>query len=178
MNKKAIFFAGLLIVAVVACNFFVFSVLNREVARHELPMDLQRFTSKEGNFSILMPGVPQKRLYGPKTSPGMSQTPMVLSAYQVNPFFQRGFAVAYVDPSEDSIKGRTLAERLDDGVKGLFLYQKGKLIRQKQITFFGQPGREVRYDANVPFFHNMQCVSRMFYVGKRSYNLMYADSQV
>jgi hypothetical protein len=172
--------AYLLVLAVGVVSFSaieVISLQHSQAARHEVALDFQRFTSPEGNFSILMPGVPKELPRDSRTPRGMPQIHAFQDSHKVRPFFWKNFGVAYVDVPEGLTQSRTLEERLDDGVKGLFLYRRGKIIEQKHITSFGNPGREVRYKADAPFSAGIQCVSRMISAGGRLYILTYGESR-
>ncbi|MDD5226447.1 MAG: hypothetical protein PHV97_04585 [Candidatus Omnitrophica bacterium] len=146
-------------------------------ASYEASMTFKRFTSEEGNFSILMPGVPEEQSRILSTPRGTLQARIFYDSHKVSPFFYTYFAVMYADIPEDLIQSRTLEERLDASVKGWFLYQKGKLLEQKDIMFSGNSGREVLYKAEAPLFFNMQCVLRIFDVGGRIYNVIYAENR-
>ena len=161
-----------LVALIVGVFFFLtiqgMSLQHSEVARHETSMVLQRFTSREGNFSILMPGIPQKLQVGPKASSGN----VFHSTYRVNPFFQRLFLLGC-----GKLSMRSRSVRLDDRIQDLLLRQKGKLIEQKEMTFAGCQGRQVQYEIVESLFKKTQCVVRIFDTAKSEYLLLYGEER-
>jgi hypothetical protein len=105
--------------------------------------DWKTFTSKEGRFSVRMPGSPQEQTQEVKTPDGKLSVHLLVSALAVD----RVVYVSYSDYPPKAVEGKQ-KEFLDGTVKGNVTSLKGKVLSEKKIEV-GQgklPGRELLMD--------------------------------
>lgn len=131
------------------------------------------FASKEGHYSVLMPGTPTESTQKVPTPAGE----IVANIATVEQSRGVGYAVSYNDMpfDENQLKEPGAVDKVLDGsANGQVTNVKGKLISQKPIKLGDYPGREVYFE--VP--EKGEIRSRIFLVGKRLYQTMVQGPKV
>jgi hypothetical protein len=117
-----------------------------------------KFSPKDGNFSVLMPGKPKEE-QKTGTSP---DEPVEDRTYSVET--KEGlFIVAYADFAQDIAQANP-KDVLDEVTKG-FATGGTKVVSQREISLNGTPGREVEYTVAA----GLNAQARIFLVDKRLY---------
>ncbi|HLP92012.1 MAG TPA: hypothetical protein VK184_25910 [Nostocaceae cyanobacterium] len=129
----------------------------------------QQFSSKEGKFSILMPGKPKQGRQTITTLVGNVQ----LSVFAVERKQDNvQYAVTYSDFSPQYIehikKNNLVEEVLETGKISVLQNAKGKLISERRISLNGHVGRELKYTRP----GNKIVRHRMYLVDKRLYQVI------
>jgi hypothetical protein len=101
------------------------------------------YSSKDGRFSVLMPGKPQEQTQNVKTPDGKLALHLLVSAVALD----RVVYVSYSDYPAKSVESKQEAF-LDGTVKGNVNSLKGKLVTEKKIAVGKgkRPGRDVLID--------------------------------
>ena len=170
MRKEKVFYFSLIILLLVAFAASTLLFFNQTISG-----SWQEVVSKEGNFSVLMPGTPVEKILTPITANGPLRIETFYFENTINKYFRQIFVAATQDVAEQIRRGRTLQQRLDDGVNGLFLYRKGKIISQREILTSGFQGREVLFRQTVPGNQDAQYLYRVFEARNRCYQLAYGE---
>jgi hypothetical protein len=103
----------------------------------------KEFTSKEGGFVVLMPGVPVED----KKALRLPSGPADLNLYVVERKKEEtAYIVAYCELPETVLKNGTDENRLDYAQKRAVASTKGKLAGEKKIKLGTYPGRELRFE--------------------------------
>lgn len=127
----------------------------------------KEFSSKDGRYSVSMPGTPKETTQKVPTPAGE----IVTNVATLEPSKGVGYAVSYNDMpfDDDKLKQPGVVDNVLDGsANGQVTNVKGKLISQKAIKLGEFPGREVHFE--VPGQGEIR--SRIFLVGKRLYQTM------
>jgi hypothetical protein len=137
------------------------------VAADAPPSALKEFASKEGGFSVLLPGTPNETKIPIPAPPGGKRTTQYLFAVNRG---NGAYLVSYQDNPElekvSAEKAQEALKRAQTGVQNMF---NGKLMNEKAITFQGNPGRE--FSTEVPAGPGV-CRSRIYLVKGRLYQLI------
>jgi hypothetical protein len=121
------------------------------------------FTSKEGGFTILFPGVPAESKQEAKAPTG-TVTVTFFVAEQGGVTYIAGFSVF----SKETMKSRTEQKRLNNARDGAVAAAKGNLKEEKRIHLAKKyPGRELLIQAEKGFIR-----SRIYAVENRLYQTM------
>ncbi len=120
------------------------------------PIQWQTFTSKDGRYSIQMPGTP--------TSQSQQVKGLTMHVDKVE-LGDSAYAVSYIDAAAG------VKPDLDGAVKGSVNGAKGELIQSKEITIEGKPGREFSFKAA-----DKVGSSRIFADGNRLYQILVVGS--
>ncbi len=119
------------------------------------------FTSKEGGFSIAMPGTPSVTVQKADSPAG----PIINKAFQVTRVDRVHTVVCSDYPGE--LKGEDEDALLNGVLQGVSQSTGGRLLSQKKVTIEGRPGREVALKLPLGVLH-----SRYFLKGKRIYQIL------
>jgi hypothetical protein len=103
----------------------------------------ERFTSREGGFSVLLPGTPMQRTKSLKTPFGTVNMTMVLA---MDPDAGSCYGVVYADFPADLVRPGNTDDILDAVGMGMVQGAKGKLRDTKEIKFGAHPGRELEME--------------------------------
>jgi hypothetical protein len=170
MKKTEIFFIVFLIVSLLFSALLALVFLNSYLAKHEKPIQWQRFTSREGNFSILMLG---KSWHSEERA---SDSEMHFDSSILRPdFFRRYFSSVVYRDLEKNKEGKTFEDRAKDGLGVVLGYRKGKLISTKEIKMDGSPGLEARFSVRIRGFWKLQFMVRIFEFSDKIYYLAYGE---
>ena len=138
-------------------------------AGDDLPKDWKPLTSKEGGFSVVMPGNPNDGKRQVKTPAGTIEVNFYLAEVKD----QGSYVVVFSEFPAAALQGGTDDKRLDNARDGAVASAKGKLKSEKKITLAGHPGRELLIDGEA-----MTGVrTRIFAVKNRLYQTMAAGSK-
>lgn len=125
------------------------------------------FQSKEGAFSVLMPGQPEQKSFPTDTEQG----PINMNMFSVG----RGnafYAVIYSDfplvPDDPQLINNMLDKARDMGVANA----KGRLLSETRITLGDYPGREIKISISAGIL-----LARLYAVKHRLYQVMVAGTQ-
>ena len=146
-------------------RFFVFlvamSTLLLSVAVHaQQDQSNATFTSKEGAFSLTLPGTPKEKSEDITSNNG----PTTLHTFMVErDEGQRFFLVGYSDYKTKLDADASLASVISGQVESL----KGKITSDKTVTLAGHPGRSVTIESEGIAFY-----STVYVAGNRLYQLM------
>lgn len=124
----------------------------------------KKLTSKEGRFTVLMPGQAEKETMNVNTPAGK----LTIHLFSVEKPDGRYFAVSYVDYPAAAVQGRDASKLLDGARNGAVSRVGGKLIDEKKITVNTFPGREFRCSTRSSFF----CRMKLVVVRNRLYQLI------
>jgi hypothetical protein len=147
-------------------RFFVLvmaiSTLLLSVAVHaEQDESTATFTSKEGAFSVILPGTPKEKSEAVTSNDG----PTTLHTFIVERNEgQNFFLVGYSDYQTKLDAAGSLAGVINGQVESL----KGKITSDKTVTLNGHPGRSVTIEAEGILFF-----STVYVAGNRLYQIMY-----
>lgn len=120
----------------------------------------QEFTSKDGNFSVLMPGVPAEETEVLETAAGNLELKGFSSAQSA-----ARFVVAYSDYPQTAQVGNS--EVVLANVRDQILERVGaRLVSERPISLNAEPGREVKLESE-----GEPMIFRLFLVGRRLYIL-------
>ncbi len=99
----------------------------------------KEFHCKPGGFTVLLPGVPQQQKQYLQTPAGAVE----LVQFVLEPTKGQGaYAVGYSELPESILRQSTPQQRLEHARDRAVTRAKGKLHRDKSITYQGFPGRE------------------------------------
>jgi len=120
----------------------------------------KEFTSREGKFSVIMPGEPTYTTQTAPTKEGMVQIHMFLIGHGV-----MAYGIIYND-----VPGAIadVQKYLDERRNGAVLTSKGTLISEKKISIEGHPGREIKLKTA----DNMQYTGRLYFIDGRFYQVI------
>lgn len=131
-------------------------------AGDDLPKDWKLHESKEGRFTVALPGTPLESRQLVKTGLGTLEVTMLLLELRKE---NAAFVVSFSDFPEAVFKGGDDATRLDYARTGAVTSAKGKLVSEKRITLGRHAGRELLIEnAKKEFIR-----TRLFAVDKRLY---------
>jgi hypothetical protein len=119
------------------------------------------FTTREGGFSVLLPGVPASETRTLNIPSG----PVDLHMFGVE---QDGFAymASYNDYPDELVNQRPAATMLDGARDGAVANVQGELLGESLLTIDGHPGREIKVAASGG---QLMMVARIYLVGNRLY---------
>jgi len=120
---------------------------------------LKPYHSKEGDFSVLFPGEPERKMQ--KLDTGIGKLEFVLYSAETR---KAAFAVGYVDYPEDMITDNMLDDARDDIVKKV----KGTLESEKVLDYHGHVGREFEIKVQ----EQATVKARVFLIDDRLYQIM------
>lgn len=125
--------------------------------------DLKSYTSKEGRFTVNMPGMP--KVTTKEVSNDLTVTTVVAEGRQ-----DSYFVVSFSDFPEKDLKKGAVEKRLEQACKGALEKSEGKLRGEaKSITLDGKhPGREIVIEKNGEIIARM----RIYLVDRRLYQVM------
>jgi hypothetical protein len=128
------------------------------------------YSSKEGGFSVLIPGKPQEQTQQVKAPDGKLTVHLVVSALDRD----RVVFVSYSDVPAKAIEGKQEAF-LDGTVKGNVNSLKGKLVTEKKIEVGKKkrPGREILLELT----EKKQYRSRIVLAGNRLFQVVALGSE-
>jgi hypothetical protein len=128
------------------------------------------FSSKEGGFTVLMPGQPTQENRRVNTEVG----PIPVQAFSVVRRGEALYAVAYSDfPENISQNSRDVDRLLAQVASGFAQGAKGRLVSQQNIRLGDFPGREIRLQLN----RGVIARGRLFVVNKRLYQVIVVTGQ-
>jgi TonB family protein len=130
------------------------------------PNARKEFTSAEGRFSVLLPGIPTEKVEAQDSPAGM---------LEVHDFTLQGDAfhgLLYVDYPDELEGSDALKQFLERAGRAGTREAGGTILEEKEILYDGHPGRSVRF--SVADGHVMRV--RFVVVGRRLYQLGFALS--
>ena len=140
-------------------------------AGHEnLPAGWSVFTSKEGGFSVAVPGKPAEN----KQRVNTATATLEVHLFVVEGMKDTVYVVSYSDLPAAEIKAGTAEKRLDFARDGAVNNARGKLRTEKKITLDNHPGRELIIEAEKGVVIKM----RIYAVKQRLYQAMAMGSGV
>lgn len=127
-------------------------------------LEFKELVSKEGGFSILLPGTPQQD----KQNAGDDANPMYLYYYSAKVSQNLLYFASFIDYSDEIVKNRQPEDILKNVQNGsVSRADTNKLVSEKTLTVAGLPAREYEYsDAN-----QISYLTRAFLSGKRLYQI-------
>ena len=102
----------------------------------------KEFTSKEGGFTVLMPGTPKEQTQKFATQVGDIEAKM----FQLEAKPGQAYVMAYADYPEAVVKKSNPDKILDGARDGAAKKINGKVASEKKITLEKHPGREVEIE--------------------------------
>jgi hypothetical protein len=127
----------------------------------------REYTSKDGRYSIQMPGAPRETQKEATLPPPFSGQLTVQMA-TVDLGNKAGYAVMYNDyPAAIMAQPIGTDQRLEGAVKGGVNAVKGTIVQQKSISLNGYPGREVQISSG----DKKQVRTRIYLVKSRLYQV-------
>jgi hypothetical protein len=120
-----------------------------------------KFTSKEGAFSVTLPGEPKESSEDIKTNSG----PTVLHQFQVERNEGKVFYIVGYSDYQIRLEETTSLEGV---IKAQVESMKGKITSDKMVTLDGHPGRSVTIEAEGVIFF-----SSVYVAGNRLYQVMF-----
>lgn len=126
------------------------------------PIDLESFSSKEGRFTLLMPGTPKLETRVVNTAKGEVTAYMYIVKLD-----DRVYMVSYSDYPDDAIHELTPEQILDNGRDGMIANVFGELISETIISLDGYPGRQLNIGVG-----NSGIRAKIFLVKNRMYGVM------
>jgi hypothetical protein len=139
---------------------FVFGAARQE----ELPPGWQVFTSKQGGFTIKLPGAPMESKRRVASAAGV----LDVYLFVVDGKDDASYVVSYSDLPGEQIKAGNEQKRLDFACEGAVNNARGKLRSEKKIELDGHPGRELIIDTDKEIVIRM----RIYAVKQRLYQVM------
>lgn len=112
-------------------------------AAGDAPKDWVSFQSKDGGFSVELPGKPLESRQLVKTGLGTLEVTMLLLEKKK----EGAFVVSFANFPESAFKGGDDEKRLDNARDGAIATAKGKLKSEKKIMLDKWPGRELVIDS-------------------------------
>jgi hypothetical protein len=104
-----------------------------------LPAGWRVFTSKEGAFTVALPGKPAESKQRVQTATATLEVYL----FVVDAKDDGAFVVSYCDLPADEVKAGTESKRLDLARDGAVSNARGKLRGEKEIKLDGYPGRDL-----------------------------------
>jgi hypothetical protein len=130
-----------------------------------LPQGWRVFTSKEGSFSVKLPGAPEER----KQRVTTATTTLDVYLFLVEAKEEgAAYVVSYSDLPADEVKPGAENKRLDLARDGAVEKARGKLRSEKKIELDGFPGRELVIETPKDVVIRM----RLYAVKQRLYQAM------
>jgi len=124
----------------------------------------KRFSSADGNFSVLFPGTPQEKRQTERTPIGEIE----LHCFIVEADRQTAYGVNYSDiPQSANLRD---PQKFFDRSQALTAGEKGKILFQQEIKLGNSPGREFKFSKGGK--SNYSGRVRLFLVGHRLYELV------
>jgi hypothetical protein len=134
------------------------------VQQENLPAGWSVYTSKEGAFSVALPGKPGESKQRVMTATGN----LDVYLFVVETKDDAAYVVSYSDLPAAEIKAGTADKRLDHARDGAVDNARGKLRSEKKIEIASFPGRELVIETGKDVVIKM----RIFAVNKRLYQTM------
>lgn len=127
------------------------------------PADWKEFSSKEGAFSVLMPGTPTEQTQKADTQAGTIEVHMFI-------FEQNGAAymVGYNDYPEAIVQQADPSKMLDGARDGMVSNTQGKLLGEQVISLDKYPGREIQIETSDG---KLTMKNRVYLVNNRLYQV-------
>lgn len=129
------------------------------------PPAFERFTSKAGRFSVMMPGKPKKQTQNVPSAVGNIK----MDVYSVDRFSYAYLVMTSDMPTPRKLKDDEIRQVLNDARDGALGQTKGKLVKETEITIDGYIGKEIEITA--PEVKGM-ARNRMYWVDGRLYQVM------
>jgi hypothetical protein len=134
---------------------------SRLLSRSNPPVALGQFVSKEGEFSVKLPGEP--KLSSEDLDTAVGKVTLHSFAVETNSG-NNAYMIAYSDyPTVSDAAGE-----IDGVINAQVSSFKGKIVADKKVTLNGWPGRTVRIEAP-----DTTCVSSAYMAGHRLYQVMF-----
>jgi hypothetical protein len=128
------------------------------------------FTSKEGGFSVSLPGTPAEDRRTTRSAAGtFPGTVYILEGKKGDGFYLAGFT----DLPASVFKAGTDAQRLDSARDEAVAHARGKLKDEKRIDLKGHPGRELLIEVDAKTFVQ----ARFYLVRQRLYQVLVLGSK-
>ena len=144
-------------------GFAVISVIIYFVRGGDKLKEFEPYHSKEGRFSVLFPGEPERKLQQVDTPAETLEFVMYSAGSK-----KTGFIVAYVDYSQEMMKNADIKKMLDGARDGAVRNINGRLEKEKVLDFHGKPGRELEIMAPKKAIIK----ARLILIGNRLYQMM------
>jgi hypothetical protein len=131
--------------------------------QENLPAGWSVFTSKEGGFSVALPGTPVESKQRVMTATGNLDVYLFV--------VEKGdtaCVISYSDLPAAEVKAGTIEKRLDFAREGAVDKARGKLRSEKKIELNGHPGRELVIEAEKDVVIRM----RIYIAGRRLHQAM------
>ena len=126
--------------------------------------DFQRFTSKAGGFTLLMPTEPKTQTQNLETAVGTITVTMYIAEKNGAAYF-----ASFNDYPAELVQKSDPQAILDGARDGAVNNVKGKLLNEKKIAIGSHPGRDITFEAvNGQYLAR----SRMYLVNQRLYQIM------
>ena len=133
-------------------------------AQQELPEGWHSVTSKEGKFTVAMPGKTTEKKQNVKTATGQLTVVMLIADGRKD----SNFVVSYTDYAEADLNQGAITKRLDRARDGAVSSAGGKVKEERDIKLKKHPGRHVIIEKDGDVIVQM----RLFAVGRRLYQVM------
>ena len=124
----------------------------------------KKFSSSEGRFSVLIPGVPTEKIIKVNTKAGIVD----LHILQLEGTEFNYLAVSYGDYPKETVTKENINKILDGARDGAVSNVHGKLISELIITLDNYPGREIKVE--IPNGKHI-LISRIYLVRNRLYSI-------
>jgi hypothetical protein len=124
----------------------------------------QPFTSREGGFTVQVPGKPKEEQQAIRTAGGTID----VTVYVLERKTGGTFAVGFAEFPEQAAKPGTTSRRLDAGRDGAVTRAGGKLTAERRIALDRYPGRELHIEVDGKTFVR----TRLYAVKNRLYQLV------
>lgn len=168
MNNKTLFFG--LIVACLSSGYPALKVVPANPPVLIAQSVWKPFSSKEGGFTILLPGTPTQETSRVNTDVG----PVSVKRFYVIRNNEALYGVAYSDfPNKSSLNSGEINQLLAQVVSGFVQGSRGKLVSQKPIRLGDFPGREVR----IQLPQGVIARGRIYWVNNRLYQVVVATNK-
>jgi len=132
------------------------------------PTEWQPFTSRNGHFTIMMPGTPASSVESVNTAIGVVD--LHSFTLETNEF---AYFVAYGDFPPAFVQNADTEAMLDGARDGAVADVNGTLVSERRISVQGFPGRELWIEATVSGQKGL-AQARMILVGNRFYQVLVA----
>jgi hypothetical protein len=139
-------------------------VLGAAQAQENLPAGWRVITSKEGRFTVALPGTPTQT----KQRVWTAAASLDVHLFVLDTKQDGAYVVSYCDLPADEVKPGSEQQRLDLARDGAVSNARGKLRSEKEITLNGNPGREIEIEAD----KGQRVLLRMIVVKQRLYQTM------
>ncbi len=151
--------------SIVVAVFTVFLLGGFGAAAQVQETGWKEFQSKEGGFSVLLPGAPVEEKQAVQTELGPIEVRTFTFGLKEN---VGAYVVSFNDYPVELVKQSDPQKMLDGARDGAVRTVKGRLLSEKKITLDGAPGRELRIEAP----GTLVIQSRIYLVKNRLYQIL------